>query len=283
MIETKSKDRVHFHAKVWNWGMELWITCTVRWKCFFLTFNWFFFTWWFLFICMSYETWLEKVACHLYFQAFHHETGMVCSHSQSELSLPSFTSSLWSRFTIRWSLGAESANWNLSLPSRGASPFPSSDDRQFSRRSLPSESVSEWFHRIYYGTRIKSASDGADGACEAKHGASAAAASFSKWFSTDISMVLLLKRGCFRSLADILWGEQAGWSLIRSSEITGRPSACLEQRFQSATYTSCLGVHHVRAQLLWINHLSDFISPPLWCYCTLGLGSLPFFLSGLAA
>lgn len=93
----------------------------------------------------------------------------------------------------------------------------------------------------------------------------------------------LLKRGCFRSLADILWGEKAGWSPIRSSEITGRPSACLEQRFQSATYTSCLGVHHVRAQLLWINHLSDFISPPLWCYCTLGLGSLPFFLAGVAA
>lgn len=149
---------------------------------------------------------------------------------------------------------------------------------------FPSGSVSEWFHRIYYDTRIKPASDGADGACEAKHGAALQLLLFLNDFPPAASsMLLLLKRGRFRSLADILWGGKAGWSLIRSSEITGRPSACLEQRFQSATYTSCLGVHHVRAQLLWINHLSDSISPPLWCYCTLGLGSLPFFLSGVAA
>lgn len=114
---------------------------------------------------------------------------------------------------------------------------------------------------------------------------SAAAAPFSKWFSTVFDGVsdALLKLDALEAWLTSCGEKKAGWSPIRSSEIAGRPSACLEQRFQSATYTSCLGVHHVRAQLLWINHVSDFISPPLWCYCTLGRGSLPFFFSGVAA
>lgn len=78
----------------------------------------------------------------------------------------------------------------------------------------------------------------------------------------------LVKHVCFRNPTD-LWEEKAWWLLIRPSEITGRLSIC-------HIHLLCLCLHHVLAQLLWINHLSGFISPPLWCYSTHGFGSLAF-------
>lgn len=178
-----------------------------------------------------------------------------------DISLPSFTFHLWSQ-------GAKSANRNLSLTSRRASRFPCE-----MTDSIPTVGCESSLLSDFSWSMITPESN--------QHG-NELKGPVKPNVERELELLMpaarkihdaLVKHVWFRNRTDFLWEEKAWWSLIRPSEITGRPSAEISI---CHIHLLSLCLHHVLAQLLWINHLSGFISPPLWCYSTHGFGSLAF-------